>query len=88
MTVRNFEISGWEAGVSGAYERQHVTDNNVSQTENAVAIYADNYVVMPKHLDEQHIRRLHKSKRHNFVCQNQIANNYGGIMIYATLKPQ
>lgn len=85
VTVRNFDISGWEVGVSGAYNSNIVTDNNVSQTENAVAIYADNYVVSQNILTNS-IYGVDIKANNNFVCQNQIASNYCGIMMYATLN--
>lgn len=85
VTVQNFNISGWEAGVSGANDGNSVIDNNISKTENAVAIYADNYVVRGNYLAGS-IYGVYIKGNDNLVLQNQIADNYGGAMIYPTLN--
>jgi parallel beta-helix repeat protein len=85
VTVRNFDISGWEVGVSGAYDSNVIINDNFSRTENAIAIYGDNYVVCGNSLTYS-IYGVYVKGNDDFVSQNQIANNYGGVMLYPSLK--
>ncbi|MGA2386281.1 MAG: hypothetical protein ABSG33_07090 [Candidatus Bathyarchaeia archaeon] len=84
ITVQNFSITGWEAGVSGAFNGNSVIDNNITRTENAVAIYADGYHVSGNYLASS-IYAVTIKGNNNLVSQNQIVNNYGGVMIYPSL---
>ncbi|HKM59358.1 MAG TPA: NosD domain-containing protein, partial [Candidatus Bathyarchaeia archaeon] len=59
--------------------------NNISRTENAIAIYADNYLVSFNCLADS-IYGVYIKGGGNLVSQNQIADNYCGIMIFPTLK--
>jgi hypothetical protein len=85
VTVQNFNISGWEAGVSGANDGNSIIDNNITRTENAVAIYADNYVVKGNYLTSS-TYGIYIKGNSNWISQNQIIDNYGGAMIYPTLN--
>ena len=85
VTVQNFEISGWEAGVSGAYDGNSVIDNNISRTENAVAVYADNYIVCGNTLTNS-IYGVYLKASGTYVSQNQVVSNYGGVMIYPSIE--
>ncbi|MGA2680998.1 MAG: NosD domain-containing protein [Candidatus Bathyarchaeia archaeon] len=85
VTVRDFDIWGWETGVAGAYDGNAVTDNNISRTENAIAIYADKYIVNCNSFSDS-IYGVYIKGSNNFVSQNQIAANYCGIMIYPTIE--
>jgi parallel beta-helix repeat protein len=84
VTVQNFNISGWETGVAGTYNGNIVSDNNISRTEAAVAIYADNYTVRGNFLANS-IYAVYVKGNGTYVSQNQIVNNYGGVMIYPSL---
>ncbi len=85
VTVRDFYISGWETGVAGAYDGNTVLDNNISRTEDAVAIYGNSYVVCGNFLSNS-IYGVYIKGSGALVAQNQIADNYGGIVIFPTLK--
>lgn len=85
VTVQDFVISGWETGVAGTYDGNTVADNNISSTENAVAIYSDNNIVSGNSLANS-IYAVYIKGNNNFVSRNQIDSNYGGIMIFPTLK--
>ena len=84
MTVRNFEIAGWEAGVSCAYEGSTVADNNITQTENAVAIYGQNCTVSANVLTDS-IYGVYIEASGTTVAANQIVDNYGGVLIYPSV---
>ena len=85
VTIQNFIIAGWETGIAGAYDRNTISNNNISKTENAVAIYGANYVVSDNYLSNS-IYGVYIKGSDNLVSQNQIADNYGAIMIFPTLK--
>ena len=85
VTVQDFVISGWETGVAGAYDGNTIVDNNITRTENAIAIYADNYIVSCNYLSDS-IYGVYIKGSGNLVSQNQITDNYCGIMIFPTLK--
>ncbi|HUJ84621.1 MAG TPA: NosD domain-containing protein [Candidatus Acidoferrales bacterium] len=85
VPVQDFVISGWETGVAGAYDGNTVEDNNISRTENAIAIYADNYNVNGNCLANS-IYGVYIKGSSNLVSQNQITDSYCGIMIFPTLK--
>ena len=80
VTVRNFNIVGWEVGVLGAYNGNTIFNNTITGTERAIAIYADNYNVTRNHLANS-IYGVRIQGNNNRISQNQIVNNYGGIMI-------
>jgi hypothetical protein len=84
VTVRNFNILGWEVGVLGAYNGNTISNNNITGTERAIAIYADNYSVTRNYLANS-IYGVRIKGDNNCISQNQIVNNYGGVMIsYST----
>jgi hypothetical protein len=84
VTVRNFNILGWEVGVLGAYNGNTISNNNITGTERAIAIYAGNYSVTGNHLANS-IYGVRIKGDNNCISQNQIVNNYGGVMIsYST----
>lgn len=45
VAVQNFVITGWEVGILGVYNSNTISDNNVTNNERDIAIYADNYFV-------------------------------------------
>ena len=86
VTVRNFNILGWEVGVLGAWNGNTISNNNITGTgniienERAIAIYADNYNVTGNYLANS-IYGVRIKGNNNHILQNQIVNNYGGILI-------
>jgi parallel beta-helix repeat protein len=80
VTVRNFNILGWEAGVLGAYNGNTISNNNITETERAIAIYADNYNLTGNYLASS-IDGIRIKGNNNRISQNQLVNNYDGIMI-------
>jgi parallel beta-helix repeat protein len=85
VTVQNFNISGWETGVAGTYNDNIVTGNNITQTETAIAIYGANYLVSDNYMAGS-IYAVTLKNNNNQVTQNQIVDNYGGVMIYPSLR--
>jgi len=45
VTVENLHVTGWKAGVYGAFNNNTITNNVFAGNYQAVSIYADNYVV-------------------------------------------
>lgn len=84
VTVQNFNISGWETGVAGTYNDNIVRGNNITQTETAIAIYGANYLVSDNYMAGS-IYAVTLKSNNNQVTQNQIVDNYGGVMIYPSL---
>jgi parallel beta-helix repeat protein len=80
VTIRNFNILGWETGVLGAYSGNRISNNNITENNRAIAIYADNYNISGNYLANS-IYGIRIKGNHNILSQNQIVNNYGGIMI-------
>jgi len=80
VTVSNFNINGWEVGVLGAYNGNTIINNNISETERAIAIYADNYNLTGNYLANS-IYGVGVQGNNNSIQQNQIVNNYCGILI-------
>ena len=85
VIVRNFNISGWETGILGAYNGNTIINNNITGTQNALAIYADNYNVTGNYLASNIYGVLIKG---NTICisNNQIQNNVDGILIFASSR--
>jgi hypothetical protein len=80
VTVCNFSIFGWEVGILGSYNGNTITNNNITATERAVAIYADNYIVTGNYLANS-IRGVRIQGNNISIQQNQIVNNYDGFLI-------
>jgi parallel beta-helix repeat protein len=85
ITVRNFNINGWEVGILGSYNGNVITNNNITVTEQAVAIYADNYNVTRNYLTASIYGVLIKGNN-NCISQNQILNNGNGILIFSSAR--
>jgi hypothetical protein len=81
VTVRNFNIIGfWEAGILGAYNGNAIISNNITKTDRALAIYADNYKIGSNYLADNHIGIRIVGKNNN-ATQNHIVDNYVGFRI-------
>ena len=80
VTVRNFNIWGWEVGILGAYNSNIISNNNITETERAIAIYADNYNVTGNYLGNS-IIGVRVKGNYNSFSENQIMNNYWGFLI-------
>jgi hypothetical protein len=80
VTVCNFSIFGWEVGILGSYNGNTITNNNITATERAVAIYADNYIVTGNYLANS-ICGVRIQGNNISIQQNQIVNNYDGFLI-------
>ena len=79
VTVKNFNIVGfWEAGITGAYNGNTIIDNNITKTDRAIAIYADDYHIEGNYLADNDIGIRIDGKNIN-VTQNHIVNNYVGF---------
>jgi hypothetical protein len=80
VTVCNFNIDGWQVGVLGAYDGNTITHNNITATERCVAIYADDYNISGNYLTSS-IYGVRMQGNNIRVVQNQIADNYAGLLI-------
>jgi len=81
VTVQNFNIIGFfEAGILGAYNDNNILNNNITRTDRAIAIYADDYHVEGNYLANNHIA-IRIVGKNNDVTQNQILNNAEGFSI-------
>ena len=81
VTVQNFNIIGFfEAGILGAYNGNNIRNNNITRTDRAIAIYADDYYVEGNYLANNHIA-IRIVGKNNDVTQNQILNNAEGFSI-------
>ncbi|MEM4247504.1 MAG: NosD domain-containing protein, partial [Candidatus Woesearchaeota archaeon] len=81
VTVTGFHISGWKAGVYGAYNNNTITNNVFINNHQAVAIYASNYVVSKNSISDSNIAILINSGAQqpqgdvNHIIHNQLFNN-------------
>jgi parallel beta-helix repeat protein len=81
VTVKNFNIVGfWEAGILGVYNGNTIISNNITKTDRAISIYADNYHIESNYLSDNHIGVRIEGKNNN-VTQNHIVDNYKGFRI-------
>jgi len=81
VTVRNFNIIGfWEVGILGVYNGNSVLGNNITKTDRAVSIYADEYTVEGNYLADNHVGIRIVGKNTN-ATQNWILNNADGFSI-------
>ncbi len=80
-TVQNFNIVGFfEAGVVGAYNGNKILSNNITGTDRAIAIYADDYRIEGNYLTDNDIGVRIVGKNNN-ATQNHIVENYEGFSI-------
>jgi hypothetical protein len=81
VTVHNFNIIGfYEVGILGAYNGNNIYSNNITQTDRAISIYADDYNVEGNYLADNHVGIRIVGKNNN-VTQNWIVKNFDGLFI-------
>lgn len=80
VVVRNFIIYGWQTGILGAYNNNTIQNNSITTTSNAIAIYAHNYNISANYLAAS-IYALRIKGNNNFILQNKMERNYGGILM-------
>jgi parallel beta-helix repeat protein len=80
VTVRSFNIVGWKVGVLGAFNDNRITDNNITEAESCVAIYANGYDVSGNYLAGS-IYGVRLKGDSNRIYGNHIVDNYGGFLI-------
>lgn len=80
VVVCNFNISGWQTGILGAYNNNTIQNNSITTTSNAIAIYANNYNISANYL-AANIHAFRIKGNNNFILQNKMEGNYGGILL-------
>ncbi len=81
VTVQNFNIIGFfEAGIIGAYNGNNVVNNNITRTDRAIAVYADDYRIEGNYLSDNDIGIRIVGKNNN-ITQNHIVDNAKGFFI-------
>jgi parallel beta-helix repeat protein len=81
VTVRNFNIIGfYEVGILGAYNSNNVYSNNITETDRAISIYADDYNVEGNYLADNDVGIRIVGKNNN-ITKNHILNNFDGFFI-------
>jgi parallel beta-helix repeat protein len=80
VTVRNFNILGWEVGILGAYDSNTISNNIITQSSYCISIYADHYNVTGNYLGNS-IIGVRVKGNYNSFSENQIMNNYWGFLI-------
>ena len=80
VTVCNFNIFGWEVGILGSYNGNTISNSTITETDRAIAIYADDYIVTGNYLANS-IYGVRIQGNSISILQNQIVNNYCGFLI-------
>lgn len=81
VTVKNFNIVGvWEAGILGVYNGNTIVGNNITRTDRAISVYADDYHIEGNYLTGNHIGVRIEGKNNN-ITHNHIVDNYKGFRI-------
>ena len=81
VTVQNFNIVGFfEAGILGAYNGNNILSNNITGTDRAIAVYADDYHIEGNYLADNDIG-IRIVGKNNKLTQNHIVDNYVGFSI-------
>jgi parallel beta-helix repeat protein len=81
VTVNNFRISGWKAGVYGAYNNNTITNNVFTDNNQGITVYANNYVVSENSISGSDTAILvcsgvlQPQGDNNLITRNQITNN-------------
>ena len=80
VTVQNFYIIKWDVGILGAYNSNTIANNNITKSERAIAIYADNYNVTGNYV-ANNLYGVRIQGNSNSISKNQIMNNSIGFWI-------
>jgi hypothetical protein len=81
VTITNFYIANWTAGIHGAYTNNTITANEFSDTNRAIALYETNYVVNGNIIQISvsgiyiKLDTVNPTKGNNLITNNQIINN-------------
>jgi parallel beta-helix repeat protein len=81
VTIDNLRVSGWRAGVYGAFNNNTITNNVFVGNYQGIALYADDYVVSENSISGSDTAILVDSGAirpqgdNNLIIRNQIANN-------------
>src|SRR5665647_951162 len=83
VTIKNFNITGWEVGIYCPYNNNTIANNFISETRSCIAIYANNYNVVGNHFANS-IDGVFEKGNNDVFSKNWIQNNYDGFIIYQT----
>jgi hypothetical protein len=82
VTVENLNVNSWKAGVYGAFNNNTITRNMFKGNYQAIAIYADDYVVNGNNISGSNdaailidTGAIRPQGDNNLIMQNQITNN-------------
>lgn len=82
VTVENLNVNSWKAGVYGAFNNNTITRNVFKGNYQAIAIYADDYVVSGNNISGSNDAAIlidtgatRPQGDNNLIMQNQITNN-------------
>ena len=75
VVVRNFTIESWEVGILGSQNNNVITNNNVTDNERDIAVYANNYNITRNYLGAA-AYEVRIVGNNNIIFQN-IMVNYG-----------
>ena len=82
ITVENLHVTGWKAGVYGAFNNNTITRNVFTGNYQAIAIYADDYVVSGNSMSGSSDAAIlidtgatRPQGDNNLITQNQITSN-------------
>jgi hypothetical protein len=82
ITVENLCVSGWRAGVYGAYNNATIANNIFTSNYQAIAVYADDYIIEGNYISGSSDTAIliyggatRPQGDNNLITQNQIMNN-------------
>ncbi|XES77216.1 MAG: NosD domain-containing protein [Candidatus Bathyarchaeia archaeon] len=87
VTIQNMQITGWKAGVYGAYDNNTITNNAFIGNYHAIAIYAYDYVVSQNNITQStnavfiHTGAARPQGNNNLITRNQIVENQAAFDI-------
>ena len=67
VIVRNFTIESWEVGILGSQNNNVITNNNVTDNERDIAVYANNYNITSNYLGAADLRSSHRRKQQYYL---------------------
>ena len=82
VTAENLHVSGWRAGVYGAYDNCTIANTEFTSNYQAIAVYADDYIIEGNIISGSGDAAIlidggavRPQGDNNLITQNQIANN-------------